>query len=838
MSRMPSSPERTPRPDLASDAGVRVAQRTERVLRLVAAWGFPIGIWLVATFYLGGALGKNTDDYAINFRDPVTNAIPAEFNPFRNYPFFWRPLHVFMCFTVGTFFPDWDRTVHFFCAAFHGLACVGLFCLLRRTLRTMLAPAAAALLFMVLPLNGEVPFWFCTTSTAIGVACTFAALLLVVRFARARTEVGEHRWGLVVPIAAIAFVVPCWYEQSAAPLAAIPAVYLACCPSSQKWLTRLFRAAVATGVGGGMCVLYVALMLATAPTHARGGAGSIVTAGRLSGRLSEFAQSLRYNLGERAEQVLMGSITQGLQTVVRPASVVWACVLLTLAVLWLVWLARWDRHGQSIAGGSVVGDVTRSPEPTQSGVWRVRLWMLAAGAIVFLAGWLPVLIIDRQIIELRNLYAPLLGVAIVIAVGLDVVVDAANALRPRASIALRTTLAAMLLPLVGFGTIGMIGFQRHLQARYQQDQSEIRQLVTMIPDPPAGAIFAPFRTTHVTHTGYPIFDRSRFGVFETGWSGTPEIRRAYRRADIAATVFSPWAPLPLVEPDAVGIRYTLGLPSIATPTNANHAGKGSDAAGDRIRWESIIPFVVDADGRVKLIRRFDVERADHRDLEIRPATVGRALAERAEAIRRARERGEPGLANIPTTTRRYADEAAPPELIPLGGWAYLDGAQNAQGDAQFARVNCWGIFREATWLAAGTGRTAMRTVLAPSDRPEHVLLRATIGEYDLDKIPDAPAVEIVVTARNLPADASARGGDVVLGVLKLDPRVLRRSRRWLPLVATVPPRGPEGAELRVSVRRAESEPPDPQGSTRVLPPVWVTHGYQQSIEEASESSSK
>lgn len=813
---------------------------------MLAAWGFPIALWLAATFFLGGALGKNTDDYAINFRDPVTNAIPADFDPFKNYPFFWRPLHVFMCFTVGTFVPDWDRTVHFFCALFHGLACVGLFLLLRATLRTTLASAAAAMLFMVLPLNGEVPFWFCTTSTAIGAACTFGVLLLAAQFARARTELGERRWALLIPIALLSFIVPCWYEQSAAPLAAMPAVYLTCCPASQRWVTRLVRAGVVTAVGGAMCVLYVALLLITAPKNARGGAGSIVTGDRLAARLSEFAQSMRYNLGERAEQVIMGSVTQGLRTIVQPQSVLWACVLLGCAVLWLVWLARRDR---SVMGQALVPGLAPAPRIEVS-IGRARFWMGVAGVIVFAAGWLPVLVIDRQIIELRNLYVPLLGAAIVLAVGLDVFVGLARSLGGRASVVVRTSIAALLVGIMLAGTIGMIGFQRHLQARYQQDQSEIRQLVAMVPSPPPGAIFAPFRTTHVTHTGYPLFDRSRFGVFETSWSGTPELRRAYRRADIAATVFNPWAPLPLVDPDETGIRYTLRLPKLPASSTVPPRQAAKDDPRDLIGWESIIPFVVDAEGRVKLIRRFDLERADHRDLEIRPTVVASVLAARAESARQARERGEPEPPAIPTITRRFADAPAPPDLIPLGGWTYFDAASNPQGDAQFASVNCWETFREATWLAVGSGRSAMRTILAPSDRPEHLLLRATIGEYDLNKIPDAPAMEVVASLRNLPLDASTGSGEKVLGVLRLEPRMLRQSRRWLPLVVTVPPRGPQGAEVRVSVRAAEAKAPNPQpgqqpgsaadqqGSTRVLPPVWVTHGYQQSIVDGAEGDSK
>lgn len=807
---------------------MKVIGGRERVLRVIAAWWLPLVIWLFATLYLGGALGKNTDDYSINFRDPVTNAIPQDFNPFRNYPFFWRPLHVFMCFTVGTFVPSWDRAVHLCCAVFHGLACLGLFLTLRRVLQTTLAAASAALLFMVLPLNGEVPFWFCTTSTAIGVAITFGVMLLVVRFARARTDDGEHRWGLLVPMAGASFIVPCWYEQSAAPLAGVAVLYLACCPSTQRWMVRLTRAAAVTAVCGAMCMLYVALLLATAPKQARGGAGSIVTADRLAARLNEFSGSVRYNLGERAEQVILGSFSLGVRTIIRPESVVWACVLLAAGVLWLVWIARRDQRG---------ADAVRVPATVnQPTIGRARAWMAAFGVIVFFAGWLPVLVIDRQIIELRNLYVPLLGAAVVLAVVLDVLVGGMRRLAQPVSSVVRVATAIVLLVPIMLGAIGMVGFQRHLQARAQQDQSEIRQLVAMVPNPPSGAVFAPFRTSHVTHTGHPLFDRSRFGVFETSWSGTPELRRAYRRADVSATVFNPWAPLPLVDPDERGIRYTLRPPLGPSPDTSKLVRDATTPRGELLPWETLIPFVVDAEGRVKLIRRIDIERADHRDVEIKPAVVADALTQRAEQARIARQKGEPEPPPVPTITRRFGDEAAPPELIPLGGWAYLDAAGSVQGDAQFAKVNCWEIFREATWLSPMSGRSAMRTLLAPMNRPEHMLLRATIGEYDLNKIPDAPAVDVVVTATQLPVAAggggSGGGQARELGVLRLEPKAIRQARRWLPLVVTIPPRGGDGVEIRVLVRVAadgDAKPPVPQGTARALPPIWVTQGYQQSI---------
>src|ERR1051326_5480592 len=132
------------------------------VRRGAPAFLLPVLLWAAGTLYLGGNLGKNTDDYAINLRDPVSGEIPAHFNPWQNFPYFWRPLHNLMCFGVGTLWPDQDRTIHAAIAVIHGLASLGLWVFLRRLTRTRIAPAAAALVFLTLPFNAEVALWFCT----------------------------------------------------------------------------------------------------------------------------------------------------------------------------------------------------------------------------------------------------------------------------------------------------------------------------------------------------------------------------------------------------------------------------------------------------------------------------------------------------------------------------------------------------------------------------------------------------------------------------------------------------------------------------------------------------
>ncbi len=770
----------------------------------LAAWLFPILCVLAATLFLGGDLGKSTDDYAINLRDPVTNALPTPFNPIERYKFFWRPLHNTMCFGVGTLWPDANRSVHVAVALFHMLACLGLFLLLRELTRTRLAPALAALIFAVYPLQGEVAFWFCTTSTAIGAAIYFAAALVTVRYAR--SQPGTH-W-LLVPIFALFFLITCFYEQSAAPAAALPFIVLAASPRSLGWSVRISRAISAAVAAGLACIVYVALLILTAPPNARGGAGSFVKAERLVDRFHEFSTGVRNILyADRASHITRGSLQLGWEALHSPLGIVTASALLAAAVLWLIWATRRGGQRDSLA--------TPTRQPPDFG------WLFTAGFATFIAGWLPVFVIDRQIVELRNTYIPLLGVAMMQAALLDAVLSLrfpAKSYFPRV---IRFTTALAGVAAVAIGVIALIGYQSFLQARWRQDQREIAELKRLIPNPPPNTVFVPMRTSATAaRTGRILFDRVRYGVFETPWSAHSAIAFAYKRNDLGATSYNPWLPpprVPLDKPGPDGARWTRGLSKEMTllfPADPD--------GGLRIPWANMVPFVTEPfsqGNELRLLRRIDSERADHRDLEVRPPIVHAAM----DAAKAA------GM-TCPTTTYRFPiPSEISPELISIDFWEYGDGKPG-----QFINVHPWGIDHRATWLAADAGpRSTMSVQMPPLDRPENFLVRATIAEYDLDpaRNPIARTQELVVTMASAPTKE--------LAVLKLDPLTVRAQKRWIPLVVTIPVRPPPAGDRIVVSLRLTNDPPvrtDPANKSPIPPdakaaalPVWITHGYEQSI---------
>ncbi len=771
---------------------------------LFAAWLFPILAILTATLFLGGNLGKNTDDYAINLRDPVTNAIPSPFNPLELYPFFWRPLHNTLCFTVGTLFPDANRSVHIAVAFFHALSCLGLFLLLREMTRTRLAPALAALLFAIYPLHGEVAFWFCTTSTAIGTAIFFAAALVAVRYAR--SERSSLR--LLLLVFALFFLITCFYEQSAAPAAALPFIILGLSRRSLGWPTRLTRAVAATMAAGLACIAYVVLLISTAPDYARGSTGSFIKANQFASRFHEFFPSFFFVMfGDRANQLVRGSLILGWKTLHSPLGLVAASTLLAGAILWLVWATR---------RGGLRSELIPSPHtPPHFG------WLFIAGIATFFAAWLPIFVIDHQIVELRNTYVPLIGMAMILAAILDALLSLRPAIISHYPVAIRFSTALVGIGATALGIASLIGYQSFLQARWKLDQVQIAQLKQLVPNPPPGTIFVPMRESAIaSHTGHFLFDRTRIGVFETEWSAHFVVAFAYRRNDISATYYNFWLPpprIPLDGPGPDGIRWNHPY--------AKHIARlfPKDPEGKpRIPWDNIIPFVTDQraqSGHIKLVRRIDAESTDHRDIVIAPPLVQSAIsAATASGI------------ECPTVTYRFPmPTASPPDLIPIDFWEYSQGKP-----AEFLTVHPWNIEHKATWLAIDGGpRASMSVQMPPLDRPENLLLRATIADYDLDpaRNPVVYTQELVVTMASRPTD--------ILAVLRLDPVAIRAEKRWLPLIVTIPVRPPPAGDRIVISLRVTNDPPTrtdpkdtspiPTGAKVSTLPVWVTHGFEQAI---------
>ena len=795
------------------------SSRSARLLRCLPALLLPLVIWAACTLFLGADLGKNSDDYFLNLRDPATGAIPEGTSLYRHFPYFWRPLHIAMTFGVGTYFWEYDRAIHIFVALMHGAACLGLWLLLRRTLRSAIAPAAATLLFMALPLHHEVVFWFSTACTSIGTAIFLATSLVVVRFARAE----RGGYPLLIPIFVLTFLITCFYEQSAAGIAAFPALCLAVAPGSQRLLTRLYRSAAATAAAGMACIVYIAIFRATAPDFARGSAASMVRDVRLRERITEVARAVTDGLwGERARHTWNGSLQQGWETVASPEGVVWGGLILAAAATWLIW--AWS-------GGW--SEATASGSPRNNKPLIRHIWLAVFGLAIFILAWLPVAALDRQNVVPRNYYVPLLGLAVTLGSALDAILVTISVHGRRSLAASTASVAIAALALSGalLGTIGLVGFQMQVQARWRLDQDELRQLSELVPNPPPGAVFMPMdtRLSRPAHTGLIMFDKCRPGVFETQWSASSAIRRLYHRNDVHSTACNPWIPSSgfLKEPTESGVRYSgkLGRGFVRHPEG-----------GSIVPWDRTIPFTVDADGRVRLVRRIDVEKADHRDLAIRPRFVHDILTNR-----RAR-----GL-TTPVTPVRLASPEERLDLLPIEEWEW----HARRSPVEFTSVWIWADSenrrdpRKATWLhpTANSGdRSAISIAMPARERAQLLLIRATIAEYDLQQAgllppapsPSSPSSQASPTPAGALADAPAQDVAVMelsvafastpnqpLGVLRLDPKELATGKRWIPFIVEIPGTTSEDRWV-LSVSTAPGQSKD----ARSLP-VWITHGYEQ-----------
>ena len=91
------------------------------------------------------------------------------------------------------------------------------------------------------------------------------------------------------------------------------------------------------------------------------------------------------------------------------------------------------------------------------------------------------------------------------------------------------------------------------------------------------------------------------------------IRETYRRADLRTTIFNPWFPFPIKDADAEGFTYT------------------AEGDGERFAWDAAIPFIIDDQERVHLVREVVIEGPDGAATVVHPPLVARAVEAGAPA---------------------------------------------------------------------------------------------------------------------------------------------------------------------------------------------------------------
>ena len=391
-------------------------------------------------FFLGD-IGKWREDFIWNLRDPATGR--AAWGELFRLPFFWRPCSLIYVRAINTLFWAFDPARQLLAVAAHLWAAW----MLLRTLRAFGASptigALGALTFLVLPQNYEVVFWPSATPTAVATGL-FLYLALRVRRAEGRPS--------PLVCALVAALIPCWNEQPAAGLAALPLLVLACRPPGTP--RRWFAALGLTSVTVIPCVVYLALYLATSPHEGRGGLASYAGPSALPDRVgATLLRAADLLAGPSAWQMIRGSFSFGIRALQSIRGVCWLLACFVTGVLWFRRAAE------------------NSPDP----VAPSRPLLIAFGLAGALAMLLPIVAISGVRVEPRMLYAPS---ACLVLAACTALTTRTRTRTPRAVLALA---AASVCLLIACGTC-LIGYQSLLRRRSQMDWEETRALKALVPE--------------------------------------------------------------------------------------------------------------------------------------------------------------------------------------------------------------------------------------------------------------------------------------------------------------------------------------------------------------------
>jgi len=570
----------------------------------LSLWLLPIALWLVATQFFAGDLGRWSDDYAFTMIDQSTGRWERLAPPFGNV--FSRPLHRQLTFAVDTLLWPYPRTSHLLLAALHALVTVLLWRVLRVLGRSPAASALGALLFLLATVHYEVVFWLSAISFAVATALLLGLFRVLIALVR-----GAPVARCLTALALGGFVVPCFNEQPAAALAALPALGLAAIPPGRRLrdaAPRIVAGSIAGGVGP---LVYLVLFSVTATASYRGALGTWTAVERMPARIAQIGGEVLHaflQAGFRA-----GAWAQGLTEIAaHPFRVAALTTLVLLAML--PWLAR-ARSAAAWRADAARGDHAL----------RRAAATLLFGALVFILSWLPLLPVPDQGVAPRLTYVPLAGLVIMATTLLDVALaglDAHPTLRAKATALLTAGAALVMLPAL----IPTVGVQALFFHRARADERLTRALVQALPDPPHGTLLLPIDdASRPTETGFDAYDLALPGPFAYSWSAPYFVRWAYGRSDLFAAGRPPWDPARTRGDAESALLADVGLAPTDFPRD--------DDGLYRVPWSRVAPLAIARDGSVRLVTRVVVPTAGG----------GTNLVQPQPAVDGARRTGSPGI---------------------------------------------------------------------------------------------------------------------------------------------------------------------------------------------------
>lgn len=566
-----------------------------------ALWLLPVALWLVATLFLRGDLGKWNDDYFfLGQFDAATGEVRTYVLDRRLH--FWRPVYRYVATPLITAMFEHDRALHVVSAAMHGLVCLALFGLLRRMGLSWPAAGLGAMFLLVYPVGYEVPLWNTCSFTGVTTAVVMWLTLVYLKWLDGRVRVGGA--GVTAMMMGLGFLAAAINEQ---PAAAAPA--LAVLGAGAVWAGRsgvggrgwwrgLVRAAIpAMGAGAGIAA-YLAVQLWMHPMPEGHGIGSKIPLVDLPQRFKDLYGSVLSDCllrGVKQDALTHGARAMALEPVLAGVA---AVVVLAGAVVWVRQAVR-----------AKVAERTSAERR-----WLVVL--VAFGVAWFLSCWLPIARIAYPTSP-RLFYAPSAGLAIALAAGLELVVFSARraAWRGAASAGVVAGCAVM--------AVMMVGIQRGFQTRWHADEQQARELTRLVPRPPKRAIFVPVRVIDrplVGAEGEPNSFTRRFQApLRSDWAGGWWLQRAYRRDDVfAMQAVGPWERVPVTAgPATEEVRDERGTVRLENPVMPPHPRRRVKP----LNWDRVIPFEIDAAGRVRVFTKVVVIHPDGMRSEVTPRPV-------------------------------------------------------------------------------------------------------------------------------------------------------------------------------------------------------------------------
>lgn len=551
-----------------------------------AALAFPLALFAFACLFFGGDVGRWNDDYFFNQRDAASGDWSSllltrrdPYTPPADSLQPWRPIHFVVTPALVTLLWNHSWLINLVGVALHAFACFSMYRLARALGLTRHASGAAAALFALWAAHYEVVFWAAAFCTGFAAACGCWMLVATARFARGS-------WWWAAAVVALAWVIPRLNEQATGLVAAMPFVYLAACPDSERWGRRLLRAAVPAALASLVVIWYVHGVrnasqqgIGTNPdTYVQG----------LPALVSSYLHVIETMLDHLTLQnVAEGASVLGVRVLLQHplAAVLWA------AVLCIAGVCTW-RAFVSTPAMSRERPIALASRPAYV------LLALLAGA---LGACLPQATVGYPA-NSRTSYVVILFALLVLAW----LADRAEAwmcahLRPGADRARRVAVCAVLFPFALWLGVLMLGVQERYRVVAKTDAAQGAQLRALFPDPAPGTIFIPLAESHRRiDTGHEFFDRLLMSVWDSSWSTPFFIKNLYARNDVFCGY---------VHPRAKAVRdVTLEYLRYGWRFDTGYHEFPDESV--EFPWEKVILFEIDAAGIVRPITRLVATRPD------------------------------------------------------------------------------------------------------------------------------------------------------------------------------------------------------------------------------------